>query len=91
MKIQKIRSMFVMAACFLTILGAGGLVAGCGDSQPGGSTVSQGDTVVFSVGSRPSWEVEDMVKRADAVVVGTFTDDLGAKQEPGSGDPVHLL
>ncbi len=90
MRVQKSRAMFAIAVLFLTVLVGGGLVAGCGNSQPLGAPTSQGDTVVFSAGSRPSWDVEDMAKRADAVIIGTFTDELGAKQKPGGGDPPFI-
>ncbi len=90
MRIQKSRAMFAIAALFLTVLVGGGLVAGCGNSPTPEATTSQGDTVVFSAGSRPSWDVEDMVRRADAVVIGTFTDDLGNKQKPGGGNPPFI-
>ncbi len=90
MPIQKIKAMFPITSLFLTVLAGGGLVAGCGNSQTPDVTNPQRDTVVTSVGSRPGWDVEDMVKRADAVIIGTFTDDLGAKQEPGSGDPPYI-
>ncbi len=87
MRIQKIRPMFPISAIFLTVLAGGILVAGCDNSQTPGAMTAQGNTVVTSLGSRPTWDVEDMVKLADAVVIGTFTQDLGDKQKPGSGAP----
>ncbi len=51
---------------------------------------SPAETVVGSFGLRPSWDVEDMVKRSDAVVIGMISRDLGTKQQPGQGDPPKL-
>ena len=38
---------------------------------------SPAETVVRIIGTRPSWDVEEMVKRSDAVVIGMISRDLG--------------
>ena len=44
------------------------LSAGCsGDGQTAAPTVSEGETVVRTFGFRPTWDVEDMVKRFDRI------------------------
>ena len=80
------------AACagiFMLFLAA--LSAGCStDGQTAGPTVSEGETVVRIFGTRPNWDVEDMVKRSDAVAIGMISRDLGTKQQPGFGEPPQL-
>ncbi len=67
------------------------LSAGCSaDDQTAALTVSEDETVVRVFGTRPSWDVEDMVKRSDAVVVGMISSELGEKQQPGVGEPPKL-
>ena len=43
--------------------------------------------MVRTFGFRPSWDVEDMVKRSDAVVIAMISRDLGTKQQPEFNDP----
>ena len=72
-----------VAMLFLAVLSVG-----CsGDGQTAASTVSEGETVVRTFGFRPSWDVEDMVKRSDAVVIAMLSRDLGTKQQPEFNDP----
>ena len=67
------------------------LSAGCSaNGQSAVPTASEGDTVVKVFGTRPKWDVEDMLKQSDAVVIGTVSRDLGAKQQPGTGEPPKL-
>ncbi len=37
-------------------------------------------------GNRPNWDLEAMVKRSDAVVIVSFTKDLGSKRQPGENE-----
>ena len=67
------------------------LSAGCSaDGRTAAPTVSEGERVIKVFGARPSWDVEDMVKRSDAVVIGMISRDLGDKQQPGVGEPPKL-
>ena len=64
------------------------LSTGCsGDGQTAATTVLEGETVMRIFGTRPAWDVEDMVKQSDAVVIAMLSRDLGSKQQPGIGDP----
>ena len=82
----------VITSCvgvFMLFLAA--LGAGCSaDGQTAAPTVSEDETVVRVFGTRPSWDVEDMVKRSDAVVIGMISRELGDKQQPGIGEPPRL-
>ena len=80
------RAAISCAGVFMLLLAA--LSAGCSeDGQTDAPTVSEGETVVRTFGMLPSWDVEDMVKRSDAVVIAMLSRDLGTKQQPGVGDP----
>ena len=46
----------------------------------------EADTVVSVSGTRPNWNVAGMVKRADAIVIGTVKKELGTKREPVGGE-----
>ena len=52
---------------------------------------SEADTVIALSGARPNWGVEDMVKRVDAVVIGTVKRELALKQAPGGDDDPPLF
>ena len=85
-------SLRVATSCvgvFMLFLAA--LSAGCSaDGRTATPTVSEGERVMRVFGTRPTWDVEDMVKRSDAVVIGMISRDLGDKQQPGIGEPPKL-
>ncbi len=41
---------------------------------------------LFVGGLRPGWDVEEMVKQSDAVVIGVVSEGLGTKLAPGGND-----
>ena len=47
---------------------------------------SEGEQTLLVFGQKPTWGLEDMVRRSDAVVIGELTRDLGDKKQPGD-DP----
>ena len=49
------------------------------------------DIVIEVSGTRPNWDVAEMVNRADAVVIGTLTGDLGSKTAPADDDDPPLF
>ena len=88
MRIPRYRSRVATSCAGVFMLFLAGLSAGCSaDGQPAAPTVSEGETIVKTFGLLPSWDIEDMVKRSDAVVIGMISRDLGTKQEPGIGEP----
>ena len=88
MRIPKNSSRVAISCAGVFMLFLATLSAGCsGDGQTAGSTVAEGDTVVRAFGLLPNWDVEDMVKRSDAVVIGMVSRDLGSKQETEFNDP----
>ena len=69
----------------LAILLTATLGAGCSSDQP---AAPEGKSALWVGGLRPGWDLEDMVKQSDAVVIGVVSDGLGTKLEPGgNNDP----
>ena len=46
----------------------------------------KGGLVVQSFGLRPTWDLDAMVKRSDAVVIGALTSELAVKRQPGGNE-----
>ena len=91
MRILKSSSQAITSCAGVFMLFLAALSVGCSaNGQTAAPTVSEDETVVRVFGTRPSWDVEDMVKRSDAVVVGMISRALGGKQEPGIGEPPRL-
>ena len=66
-------------------------VLGCSTTQPGHQTVdgehSEG-MVVMVDGLLPPWDLGDMVKQSDAIVMGVLKSEIGTKTAPGgANDP----
>ena len=88
MRIPRYSSRAAISCVGVFMLFLAGLSAGCsGDGQIAAPTVSESETVVKIFGTRPAWDVEDMVRRSDAVVIAMLSRDLGTKQQPGVGEP----
>jgi hypothetical protein len=90
---KKIRTNFAiwLMACLLTLPGLLGTTMACTfpqGEQPSADTDSGSRLMVL--GQKPTWDLEEMVERSDAVVIGTLTRDLGDKiltiGEPGDPD-----
>ena len=88
MKIHKAALTFPFVAVIVAAMV--GTTIGCGNSQAPESDNTNGETVVGVVNTRPNWDVEDMVKRSDVVVIGSFTADLGSKQKTWGGSQSNL-
>ena len=67
----------------LAILSTAILGVGCSSDQP---AASEGRVALYVGGLRPGWDVEEMVKQSDAVVIGVVSEGLGAKLVPGGND-----
>ena len=67
------------------------MVAACSLTQPTDEpSRPTGDRIFTMSGMMPDWNLEEMVKRSDAVVIGTLGAELGIKIEPGGGnDPPY--
>ena len=64
---------------------------GCSTAQPTGLGAAgqhpEGQILMID-GLLPPWDLTDMVKQSDAIVVGTLQDELGTRTSPGgSSDP----
>lgn len=91
MKIHKVTLTLPVAAMILAVMAAVGTTIGCGGNHaPDELDNANGKTVVGVDHTRPGWNVEDMVKRSDAVVIGSFTADLGDKQKTWGGSQSRL-
>ena len=78
-----------MVAFFLALAVASALGCSAGQvAQPlADSQVSEGMIVMID-GLSPPWDLGDMVKQSDAIVMGSLETKLGTKTEPGgSNDP----
>ena len=62
------------------ILAVSGL--GCAVSDTS-DTTDAGKSVVRMTGLQPDWNIDEMVRRSDAVVVATVTESLGSNRYPG--------
>ena len=90
MRIHKIKVKFSAAAMFLAVLVSAGAVVGCSDSEVADVAGPKDEIAVGVAQTRPSWDVEDMVKRSDAVVVGSFSADLGSKERAWPGGQLNI-
>lgn len=73
----------VGAVVGLMLVGVLGL-AGFGCTVPaGGEDLDSGKSVVRVRGLQPDWNVDEMVRRSDAVVVATVAESLGSNRFPG--------
>ena len=45
------------------------------------------ESVLMVTGLMPDWDIDEMVRRSDAVVIGTLAEELGTKTYPGSAPP----
>lgn len=89
MRIRKIKVKLPIAAMFLTVLVSAGVIVGCG-SGVADVADTKNEIAVGVSQTRPGWDVEDMVKRSDAVVVGSFSADLGSKQKAWPGGSLNI-
>jgi hypothetical protein len=55
----------------------------CGGSSEATDEGASDDRVVASLGLCPDWNIDDMAKRSDAIIVGTVVAELGTKQDSG--------
>ena len=83
------RNGFLIATAYvgLLMLLVAALNTGCSAESP---TDPDGETTMMIDGTWPNWDVEDMVKQSDAIVVGAISRELGSKQEPGFGDTTRF-
>lgn len=70
----------------LVALLAVGLVGCSAGGHYDGQIDSEGERTRLIFSQKPTWGLEDMVRRSDAVVIGELTRDLGDKKQPGD-DP----
>ena len=56
---------------------------GCSTGHHHHQAAPEGKSGVWVSGLTPSWDVDEMVGRSDAIVVGVVAETLGAKQEAG--------
>ncbi len=87
MGITEIRRTVVASVLLLALVG----VLGCSAAQSAvpatGDQISE-DYMVMVDGLLPPWDLDDMVKQADAIVMGTLKAELGTKEAPGGvSDP----
>ena len=82
MGITEIRRTVVASVLLLALVG----VLGCSAAQSAvpatGDQISE-DYMVMVDGLLPPWDLDDMVKQADAIVMGTLKAELGTKEAPG--------
>lgn len=64
-------------------VGGGVLSTGCSVIQPVTEWRSTQKSYVAISGFAPEWDLNEMVRRSDAVVIGTLTEDLGIKTRSG--------
>ena len=87
MKLLNTRLAGVLAAAVLVAAA----VVGCSNSSPvvhGEIPLEEGKRTVLIEGLSPDWDLEEMVRRSDAIAIGVLREDLGSKTEPGPfGDP----
>lgn len=56
---------------------------GCASSSATRDTADADKSVVMVTGLQPDWTLDEMVRRSDAVVLGTVQESLGSNRHPG--------
>ncbi len=82
MKRPTTNRLWLLAAASALVLALA--LVGCSAAAPSSEPT---ESVVMVTGLMPDWNLDEMVRRSDAVVIGTLAEELGTKTYPGSAPP----
>ena len=82
MKKPRTNRLWLLAAASALVLALA--LVGCSAAAPSSEPT---ESVVMVTGLMPDWTLDEMVRRSDAVVIGTLAEELGTKTYPGSAPP----
>ena len=80
-QLNRISGMLPYAGIAIFLIATVGL--GCSTGHHHHQAAPEGKSGVWVAGLSPSWDVDEMVGRSDAIVVGVVSETLGTKQEAG--------